>query len=202
MRFSWLICRAVRGIQCLMLVVFVSVIHTTWSLPSHDLVMNNSSDINKNASPDKLHAMMRQRRSYQNEHDQRLHVVCSPGAGFYEVSSVHHNHYEDRRWDWRCEGLVYGSHSCYWSRDVNNYDEAINFRCSHDHFLSGVDSYHHNHYEDRRWSFYCCDGGDHGSLTNCFDTNYLNNWDADLHYRTSPDYVIVGVHSYHDNHYE
>lgn len=206
-----ILCRAVSGIQCLLLVVLLSVIHAaTKSLPSRDVIVTNSdynktneivynSDYNKTTSSDKIRAKIRQRRFFQNRHDERLHKVCYPGSAFSEVISVHHNHYEDRIWHWRCRGVTNNPQHCNWARDVNDYDQPINFNCPANQFLAGVESYHHNFFEDRRWSFYCCAGG---TLSGCYRTGYLNSFDGDLHYQVPNGKVIAGVHSYHHNFFE
>ena len=40
---------------------------------------------------------------------------------------------------------------------VNDWDEVIAFQCSHNGYITGIDSYHDNHVEDRRFKFRCCE---------------------------------------------
>lgn len=40
---------------------------------------------------------------------------------------------------------------------VNDWDEVLVFQCQHNSYISGIDSYHNNHAEDRRFKFYCCE---------------------------------------------
>ena len=42
-----------------------------------------------------------------------------------------------------------GAPICYWSDWVNDYDEAFDYQCDTNHFLSGVNSIHDSHHEDR-----------------------------------------------------
>ena len=118
----------------------------------------------------------------------------------YAVRSVHDNQREDRRWTWQCRNLVSRNSQprCYWTRDVNDYDEQIAFLCRENYYLAGVESYHHNYYEDRRWSFYCCSSPGLSS-SNCYITDYQNSWDGVLDFRAHHHEFITGIFSHHDN---
>ena len=126
---------------------------------------------------------MRHQRYYQNDYDQPLYKRCDSGNGMYAVRSVHDNHREDRRWEWLCRNVAYyAQQSCYWSRDVNDFDQPISFLCAHNYYLAGVDSYHDNHHEDRRWSFLCCNSPGHYSGY-CYIPGYQNSWDGYMDFR-------------------
>ena len=42
------------------------------------------------------------------------------------------------------------------SEYVNNWDETFVFQCAMSGYIAGIDSYHGNSVEDRRFKFYCC----------------------------------------------
>ena len=157
--------------------MFFSVILTTWSLPSVD---DNSSPHN---------TKLRQRRYYQNEYDRRLYKECEAGKSFSRVESRHNNHHEDRVWRWGCGKLI-STHPylqrehCTWSSPVNNHDQPIHFSCGTNRYLSGVESHHNNHHEDRIWRFKCCRHPRHLTM-DCHSTGYVNNWDAPMNYVSS-----------------
>ena len=45
--------------------------------------------------------------------------------------------------------------NCVWKGFNPNYDASWGVDCG-DGYLAGIKSYHHNHYEDRRYKFKCC----------------------------------------------
>ena len=86
---------------------------------------------------------------------------------------------------------------------MNYYNKDISFTCCKNEYIQGVDSYHDNRHDDRRWSFYCCDSS--GLTThNCYTTGYQNNprLDGDLDFQASFDRVITGVFSQYNNYRE
>nr|KAG5685926.1 hypothetical protein BaRGS_033784 [Batillaria attramentaria] len=38
---------------------------------------------------------------------------------------------------------------------ANDMDNALSFQCPSGQSINAIVSYHHNHYEDRRWKFAC-----------------------------------------------
>ena len=40
---------------------------------------------------------------------------------------------------------------------VNDWDEVIAFQCPQNGYITGIDSYHDNGHEDRRFKFRCCE---------------------------------------------
>ena len=194
------VCRAIQRASCL---IFLTMIYITFSLPLDMRKDGSSSDQPSSSLNYTSLAKIRDRRYYQNEYDQRLYKQCDSGNGVYAMRSVHDNHREDRRWNWQCRSLV-SRHSlpqCYWTRDVNDYDEQIAFLCRENYYLAGVESYHDNHHEDRRWSFYCCNTPGLSS-SNCYTTGYQNSWDGVLDFRAHHQEFITGVLSHHNNHKE
>ena len=138
----------------------------------------------------------------QNNFDERLIKHCHGGSGMYKVQSIHDNHREDRVWNWECHHILkHGWPICRQTGYVNNFDEPMFFKCNRNEYISGVESYHDNHYEDRRWKFICC--GASGHITkSCRHTGYVNNFDEKINFQAGYKEVITGVYSYHDNHRE
>ena len=71
-------------------------------------------------------------------------------------------------------------------------------QCPANYILTGVNSIHHNHYEDRRWKFRCCHAENHFTK-NCFASGYINDWNQLIDYSVDQPYVFTGVYSYHVN---
>ncbi|ROI15312.1 Hemagglutinin/amebocyte aggregation factor [Anabarilius grahami] len=61
-------------------------------------------------------------------------------------------------------------------------------------------SMHHNYYEDRLWDFGCKDTSI--KSTECFLSHYVNNFDQEFTFQCPTNYVIAGMHSFHNNYYE
>merc|ERR1712176_1640670 len=95
---------------------------------------------------------------YVNSWDEHFTYECSSGAGVVAgLESEHDNHSEDRRWSFKC---VSDSNSCYhdchFTPFVNDYDEPMDYRVPAGYVITGVESVHNNHNEDRIWSFQLC----------------------------------------------
>ncbi len=83
----------------------------------------------------------------------------------------------------------------------NDWDGNLNVQCSDKQAIVGVQSYHSNRHEDRRWHFMCKKVA-LSSLSRCIWTRYVNNWDQPLHFRCPVNHVMTGVKSYHSNRHE
>jgi len=96
---------------------------------------------------------------WANNWDSPLSFVCPNNQAMHSVISVHDNHKEDRRWKFRC--CVVSSNAYLkrggWTDLLNHWDGRLDFRCKPTEVLAGLESYHHNHYEDRRWKFHCAE---------------------------------------------
>ena len=138
----------------------------------------------------------------QNAFDQPHHASCTGGDAMYKVSSVHDNHHEDRTWTWECHRILESGYpKCHETDYVNDFDQPMSFTCGPNEFITGTDSYHSNHHEDRRWKFRCCSAPDY-KATGCRITEkYVNEFDGPLKFSTGPGEAITGVFSYHNNHY-
>ncbi|CAL1548242.1 unnamed protein product, partial [Lymnaea stagnalis] len=72
-----------------------------------------------------------------------------------QIEAVQENNAVDRTWNYRCGGSAATS-TCNWSPYVNNWHEMVAFICPGDTVITGVDSYHDELAEDRRYKFRCC----------------------------------------------
>lgn len=96
----------------------------------------------------------------KNGWDMRLHFYFADGrSALTGFGGVHDNHKEDRRW-WFYVAKIKDktSISCSWTGYVNSWDKAMNWYTLWNQWIAGVDSYHSNYREDRRWRFYVCSG--------------------------------------------
>ncbi|KAH3716254.1 E-selectin-like [Dreissena polymorpha] len=96
---------------------------------------------------------------WQNKLDGLLDYACPNKNQFINhVISQHHNHKEDRQFDFTCSDVVSGyddsTTTCTYSGWVNEFDQPVNFRCPDDGFIHGMRSEHNNHHEDRKWDFF------------------------------------------------
>ena len=136
---------------------------------------------------------------WNNDWDARLLVECGDKQGFSRVRSQHDNGREDRLWQWDCHTIAKASwDNCYWTDYVNWWDQPFYYQCAANYVLAGVDSYHDNGVEDRRWKFRCCHAPNHFTK-GCFVTGYVNDWDAWMDYGVGIPHVFTGAFSYHDN---
>ena len=71
------------------------------------------------------------------------------------MKSVHENEHEDRRWAFECAPLANGYSECSWTGYVNDWDDPMNFVCpGTGGVVSGMESEHNNHHEDRMYGVY------------------------------------------------
>jgi len=118
--------------------------------------------------------------------------------------SVHDNYREDRRWKIHRAKLV---------AEVTNYPIAsslsgvkntfrghLHWDAGQNGMITGFESYHSNHFEDRRWSFY------HGSTNaQCSQMNWsgwANTWDGLLSFSCPSYSVLNGVWSIPHDYYK
>ena len=122
---------------------------------------------------------------------------CASGHSIYRVRSSHSNHHEDRRWSFSCRYDRKIGSSCQWSGYVNNYDQSILYQCPNG-VIAGLHSKHHNHYEDRRFSFKCC-FTQMNYQQNCRWTGNVNDWNRRMDYTVPKGYFLTGAKSFHNN---
>ncbi|XP_076444205.1 hemagglutinin/amebocyte aggregation factor-like isoform X2 [Babylonia areolata] len=139
--------------------------------------------------------------SWINNYDDPTNFNCPDGQFLSHINSEHSNHHEDRVWNFGCspvpaEGAVT---NCQTTNYVNEWDQTFTFQCPGEGFVTGMDSVHNNHYEDRRFKFHCCEFP--GALAHrCYFTNWENEMDHTLDYLVPNGKILRGVASYHSNH--
>ncbi|XP_046382093.2 hemagglutinin/amebocyte aggregation factor-like [Haliotis rufescens] len=139
--------------------------------------------------------------SYVNGFDKPFRFRCRRGKSIASWESYHSNHHEDRRYKFTCQKTPSLSGRCRWHGFVNQFDKPISFQCPNNGVIRGVSSYHHNHFEDRRFKFLCCSlRGRH--LVRCAKTGYVNTWDERFTFRMPAAHFLKGVFSIHHNHFE
>jgi hypothetical protein len=92
--------------------------------------------------------------------DSEFSYKCKNGYFITAWSSYHDSGKEDRRYRFRC-GKYSNTDStnendCVWTPYVNDWDARLDYTCGDGQGLNGVESYHDNHTEDRRFKFRCC----------------------------------------------
>ncbi|GFO33132.1 hemagglutinin/amebocyte aggregation factor [Plakobranchus ocellatus] len=139
----------------------------------------------------------------QTQWDQPFLYACHRGKILKTVYSVHDNRREDRRWSFSCGQAPGGAapHDCLWTGYVNGWDAVMNFVCPRDYLITGLQSYHDNRREDRRFKFKCCTQKGYQTYS-CSLTPYKNGWDGPLNYAVPNEQVFVGWAGFHDNHRE
>jgi hypothetical protein len=142
--------------------------------------------------------------NWENFWDNALEFDAGTDGMITGLYSVHDNKREDRRWK-----FMYGSatgvdcHEQSWTGWKNSWDGGLSYTCPSNQVLHGIQSYHDNRREDRRWKFQCCRVSSGVSVQRKGWTGFLNDFDAQLSYRCPvADQAIIGVHSYHNNHRE
>merc|ERR1712110_1148945 len=71
------------------------------------------------------------------------------------LMSHHNNGREDRRFRPLVTTIGASQYGLTHTGFVNNWDGRFDFTCPHNKAIVGMTSYHHNHYEDRKWRFFC-----------------------------------------------
>lgn len=92
---------------------------------------------------------------------------------------------------------------------LNWWDESFSSNCPSNMFVSGIDSVHHNYYEDRRFKLTCSKYKSTSTgkqvtrkLDLDFTSGYVNWFDQPLSFTCPSGDFMVGMASYHDNYYE
>lgn len=82
----------------------------------------------------------------------------------------------------------------------NGFDSNLYVDCHPKQAFYGVESYHDNDREDRRWHFMCKNAIEpRDSFSHCYWTSYQNDWKVPLSFMCNSNYVMTGVSSYHSN---
>lgn len=136
-------------------------------------------------------------------YDKPFHFKCGDGENLRALFSKHSNHHEDRTWTFQCKNTGAVGKKCRWFGWLNKMDGPTDFTCPHRGIISGILSYHNNHYEDRQWKLRCCLPLPNVILNRCARTkDFVNKWDKFLAYQVKGREVITGMRSMHNNYYE
>jgi hypothetical protein len=137
-------------------------------------------------------------KEWINQYDQAFDYQTHGGSYISGIYSIHNNHYEDRVFNPYITTIrtsMYGKVLSHW---VNHMDGTFHYTCPRNKALVGMNSYHSNRHEDRRWRFYCASfrgvGIRHGGWPGNWQTHMDNGWS--LQCGRSP---LVGLASYHSN---
>ena len=139
---------------------------------------------------------------YRNNMDGKLDYKCNRDEVVTGLYSYHNNWKEDRRWKIRCAKLIGRTRPSYPIRASlsgykNSWDGTLHWDAGKNGMITGFDSYHDNHREDRRWRFYS--GVTHLTCDQGGWSGYKNSWDGKLSFSCPDRWVLNGVYSKHDN---
>ncbi|XP_059420440.1 hemagglutinin/amebocyte aggregation factor-like [Carassius carassius] len=138
---------------------------------------------------------------WENTYDEPLDFKCPSGQSISYIKSQHHNHHEDRMWEFGCKDTFDSTLDCFLSPNVNDFDQKFTFECPPHHIITGMSSYHNNKHEDRRWQFHCCRSNNH-CTADCEWTPFVNYFDEYFHWTVPNHNYLVGAESYHENKHE
>lgn len=140
--------------------------------------------------------------AWNNDWDAHFRFNCPPAQSISSIYSIYRDCRRDRLFEFNCKYTFaagyYGSH-CQWTDYLNNFDQPLSYRCPDGQFLAGVESYHQNHQEDRRFKFRCCGHPSHYHVSSCYKTSYVNSRKGVLHYEVPNFHYLVGAESVHSN---
>ena len=134
---------------------------------------------------------------YLNKYDKPVKKDCNQGEGFYKIQSIFHRKRNDRRWSFECRKVVQNNASVTCTKTeshVNGFKKPILFSCGDNEYMAGVESYHKNRKEDRKWKFTCCSASNH-ITSDCRLTDNVNQLGKTLDFQAGDGEVITGVNS-------
>lgn len=94
-------------------------------------------------------------------YDKFFTLSCDKDKVLTGILSIHHNGFEDRRFTATCthfKETKVDDNTCddFPGGYENNFDQRLAFTCPRGKVLTGIQSVHHNGFEDRRFRFRCC----------------------------------------------
>ena len=104
----------------------------------------------------------------------------------------------DRNWSFQCKKVANHFDYCYWTDYLNQLDQALHAQCEPGNFITGIQSYHVDGYNDRRFRIRCC-RSDRIKLKECKLTAVINNYRAYMDYEVSDGYIMQKLESIHNN---
>ena len=92
-----------------------------------------------------------------SDFDDHFYVDCGEDSFISSIDSFFSPRRGDRRFSYEChkyEGWSTGA--CSWTDWVNDFDQEFDFACGDQEVMQGMDTYHSNFREDRRFRYKCC----------------------------------------------
>ncbi|XP_059171748.1 dermatopontin-like [Physella acuta] len=136
------------------------------------------------------------RAAYVNMLGQPFDFKCPAGQAISAISSVYDNLMEDRQWSVTCRAANL-TNSCTHSGYVNGFGSPLSYTCPGKKVLTGIQSYHDNQVEDRRFNFQCC-AVSKRTPRDCHTTSDVNTMGGPLTLEVPANSVIKGAYSVHD----
>merc|ERR1711868_10078 len=137
-----------------------------------------------------------------NNWDQPLNYVRGVGTNYYlsGLKGVHSNWYEDRRFQVINTRIGNTVDHAQTTSEVNGWDAEFAYTCPSNTVITGLQSYHSNWYEDRRWKITC--GRFKGmSVQASAWPGYQTKWDAEWGIGCGHN-PMIGIGGKHSNWYE
>ncbi|XP_048781224.2 dermatopontin-like isoform X1 [Ostrea edulis] len=137
--------------------------------------------------------------TWVNDYDKRFRFECPNGQYLTGIQSPFSDYHHDRKFNLRCSpnsSLLHSS--CAWTGYVNEMDKPLVFQCPRGGIIDGIESYHDNYFEDRKFRFKCCDVP-LMCVYNCKYTGWLNGFGGYFSYLVPANQFIRGVVSFHNN---
>ena len=134
---------------------------------------------------------------YLNKFDKPVKKDCNEREGIYKIQSEFHKYYRDRRWNFECRQVVQNNAkvTCTQTHSyVNEFNGPIVFSCGDNEYMAGVESYHEDSKEDRRWKFTCCSAFNH-KTSDCRLSEDTNGLGQAMNFQGGNGEVITGVDS-------
>jgi prepilin-type N-terminal cleavage/methylation domain-containing protein len=150
---------------------------------------------------------------YQNWWDADVDYSCPGNKVMCGELNYNNDYHEDRRHAFRCcdmlkDGQPLVRSTCSWSGQVNLYDGPLDYTCPGNSMMTGHISHHENGFEDRVYSFQCCEyksGTAKIVLEECQtlpEKEYHNNWGDKVDFTCPAGKVKVGENSFHHGWHE
>ncbi|XP_067042633.1 dermatopontin-like [Acropora muricata] len=125
-------------------------------------------------------------------------AICGNGYSILIWQSQHRYCQGDRIHFFHCKRGPFSPSYCSVSRNVNQYDRLLAFKCPNNGVITAVGSNYNSISHDRRFSFRCCYRPGYIAHT-CRHTAFLNTWYQPLRFVVPSGYFLVGAFSEHQN---
>jgi len=95
---------------------------------------------------------------YVNAYDASFNFQCPFNAALTGIDSHHDNNKEDRQFKFKCCAAYRAGmpSECKTTEYLNKFDGSLHYTVSEGRVMTGMKSYHDNHYEDRKFAVKTC----------------------------------------------